>query len=192
MYLDAMKQLLFLLISIFACASARGQAEDTVFITCNRDPYGNQVKYRTDTIVFPSEMMRNYLVGTTRLPGTHNSMAAFEYGLSFINVTKSACRQDVTAKGGKDHINGITATDTSLTIDMTIYDNCCYDFLCDIRTDSTGTLHLLYSGYGTYCSCECCFGLVYHLKIDRFEDTPELKAVMINDLGGTKRMIKKK
>ena len=168
--------------------------QDTVFIKYNKDQTGNTLKYGTDTVIFLSDMRRHILTGTAILNATHNSMGAMEYGIDFKKVTKSDCQQDVTIYGGKiqDKINSIITTDSTLVIDINIYDNCCYDFLCDISVDSSSTLNLVYYGYGTYCSCDCCFGLTYHLTITKGENIPEIKAVSINGNRNTIKQIKNK
>lgn len=169
-------------------------SQDTVFIKQNKDWTADTLNYITDTVIFESGMRRHILTGTAILPQTHNSIAAQEYGLYFSKIKKSDCKHDGAGEfsGDHDHINSVDHTDSTLTIDLTLYDNCCYDFLCDISVDSTGTLHLLYSGYGTYCSCDCCFGLTYYLMLSKENETPELKSIMLNYSRKTLTSIKKK
>lgn len=163
---------------------------DTVFIRGNVGKY-DSLYYATDTVIFPSVMQRHILAGTTVLPWTHNQQHAKGYGLWFAGVSKSDCKEDRNDFPVPDRINSVVATDSSLTIDINITDNCCYDFLCDISVDSTGTLNLIYYGYGTYCACDCCFGLTYNIAVLKFEDYDEVKAVMINGDRRTLKMINK-
>lgn len=162
--------------------------EDTVFIRQKID-WSDTLKYKTDTIIFRGEMDRNILIGTCVMPFTHNQLNAYGFGLELTKVSKSDCR-----RGGEevytsdDKINFITRTDTSMTVETTIYDNCCYDFLCDISVDSSGTLNLIYHGYGTYCACNCCFGLTFTFKRLDYTDYKEIKAIMIN---GNRKTIRK-
>lgn len=173
----------------FTQIKSEAEYQDTVFIRYNKDGTGNKLKYTTDTIIYESSLTRNMLIGTTILPLTYNQITAQEYGLYLTKVSKSNCKKDVTIYGGKllDHINSITKTDSSLIIDFNIYDNCCYDFLCDISIDSTGNLNLIYNGYGPYCSCDCCFGLIYAFKREKGNEIREIKSVLLN---GNKKTLK--
>ena len=166
--------------------------QDTVFIRYNKDANYDRLNYVVDTVIFQSSMRRHVLTGTCVLPATRNQMAAREYGLYFKKVVKSNCQKEIEFEGfDPDRINSILVTDTTLMIDINITDNCCFDFLCDCSVDSTGTLNLTYTGYGTYCSCDCCFGLTYYLLIYKEKDTPELKGVMINGNRKTLKAINK-
>jgi hypothetical protein len=171
---------------------AFAQSPDTVFIRQDHN-FDDSLIYATDTIIFESGMRKQILIGTTILPGTHNQMGARGSGLYLQKVSKSDCQQDVTEYGGGilDKINSISVSDSTMTIDINIYDNCCYEFLCDISVDSTGTLNLIYYGYGTYCSCDCCFGLTFHFIKEKSPDYSDIKAVMINDNRKTIKQIKK-
>lgn len=151
---------------------------DTVFVRKNTGWANDTLKYETDTLLFGSGSTRNFLAGTMVLPSTHNQMNARGYGLFLSKVTKSNCQGN--SKSGQDKINSILRTDSTLTIDITIYDNCCYDFLCDIAVDSSSVLNIIYHGYGTYCGCECCFGITYHFTLEHLPEYGEIKAAMIN------------
>ena len=187
-----LKNIILLLTSILFSTITLAQSPDTVFIRQDHN-FDDTLIYATDTIVFESGMSKQILIGTTILPGTHNQMGARGSGLYLQKVTKSNCQQDVTKYGGgmQDKINSIITTDSTMTIDINIYDNCCYEFLCDISVDSTGTLNLIYYGYGTYCSCDCCFGLTFHFIKEKNPDYSDIKAVMVNDNRKTIKQIKK-
>ncbi len=109
-------------------------------------------------------------------------------GKKAILITESSCQKAVDHLE-KGKINTIIETDSTLTIDINITDNCCFAFLCDMTVDSTATLKLIYHGYGTYCACNCCFGLTYHFG--KRNAYPKIKAVMINDERETLKQIKK-
>ena len=170
---------------------AYGQ-QDTVFIKYNKDWTKDQINYQTDTVVFPSGMRRHMLFGTTILPSTKTQIFALNYGLSLSTVSKSNCQSpDESFYSKADEINTITSTDSTILINLNIYDNCCYDFLCDFSVDSLGVLNLIYYGYGTYCSCSCCFGLIYEFKKHQYHnDQKDIIAVMINDDRRTLKKIK--
>jgi hypothetical protein len=118
-------------------------------------------------------------------------MMARGYGLYLNKVTKSNCQGNANEKWSPDKINSVINTDSTLTVDINITDNCCYEFLCDNSVDSTGTLNLIYYGYGTYCACDCCFGLTFHFVKIKSPDYSDIKAIMINDNRKTIKPIKK-
>lgn len=155
--------------------------QDTLFIRHSLPAFDSLI-YTTDSIVFRSQMANHYLVGTTILPNTNNRMMAMHYGMYLNGVRITACEGEAEAYGDDafNKVEAVRTTDTSMVIDLKIFDNCCFDFLCDAIVDSTGTLDLLFTGYGTYCSCDCCFGLTYLFEIRFDEDTPPIKQVMIN------------
>ena len=166
------------------------QSPDTAFIRQDHN-FDDTLIYSTDTVIFESGMRKQILIGTTVLPGTHNQMSARGNGLYLKKVTKSDCRGDANEKWVPDKINSIVNSDTTLTVDINIMDNCCYEFLCDISVDSTATLNLINYGYGTYCSCECCFGLTFHFLKIKSPDYTEIKAIMINGNSKTIKPINK-
>ncbi len=155
--------------------------QDTVFMRHSQDwPY-DTLTYVTDTVVFPTGMMRHILIGTSILSWTNNQQNAKGFGIYFDKVTKSDCQSDgPEVYRSKDKINSIISTDSTLMVDINVYDNCCFDFLCDIAVDSTGTLDLIYYGYGTSCSCLCCFGLKFDFSKMNYVEYVKLKGVMLN------------
>lgn len=180
-----------ILLGLVCLLSLHTVGQDSVFIRHSEDWAADTLNYVTDTVVFPSGMMRHILTGTTVLPSTHNQMRARGYGLYLDAVSKSDCQGDgEEAYHSEDKINVIQNTDSSLSVDITIYDNCCYDFLCDITVDEEGTLNLIYQGYGSYCACECCYGLVFHISKLEHEDYSDVKAVMLSGLKSTKRKLR--
>lgn len=179
-----------LLITILFSTVASAQSPDTVFIRQDHN-FDDTLIYSTDTIVFESGMRKCILLGTTILPGTSNQIMAMGYGLYLHKVAKSDCQSNADERWNPDKINAVMNTDSSLIVDINITDNCCYEFLCDISVDSLGTLNLIYYGYGTYCSCNCCFGLTFQLEKEKGPDYSEIKAVMINGNRKTLKQIKK-
>jgi hypothetical protein len=179
-----------LFISVLFSTVALAQSPDTVFIRQDHN-FNDTLIYSTDTIIFESGMRKQILIGTTILPSTHNQMMAREYGLYLKKVVKSDCQGDAFEKGNPDKINSVINTDSTLSVDINITDNCCYEFLCDISVDSTATLSLIYYGYGTYCACDCCFGLTFYFAKEKSPDYSDIKAVMINDNRKTIKQVKK-
>jgi hypothetical protein len=168
--------------------------KDTIFIRHNNDWTANKLAYTVDTVIFESGMRRHILTGTTILPFTHAQREARYHGYQFTKVNLSPCRESLEESYfGKDHIDLIQNDDSSLVVEMTIYDNCCYSFLCDSNVPSDSTLNLTYIGYGTYCDCDCCFGLTYSFTKDSQYSGPgllnKIKWVSINgDLKTIKRI----
>lgn len=182
-----MNHVLIILIAICISTSAYSQ-QDTVLIKYKKSWKDNL--FVTDTVFFPSSMYRHMLFGTTILPATNNQMYARSYGLYFDQVAKSECLQSgEEVYRSKDKINSIASTDSTLVVDLSVYDNCCYDFLCDVAIDSMGTVNIIYYGYGTNCACECCFGLTYRFSLAKDLSYPALKAVMLNGRRETMKKI---
>lgn len=184
------------LIALFSL-SAKAQVPDTVFMSA-KPKFENLSDYRTDTIIFHSDMERNILIGTTFLPYSENQMYARAYGLQLKKMEKSDCQKDEEfSYKYRDKYNAIVLKDTSLVVDLNIYENCCYDFICDIAIDKmedgSHVLNLIYYGYGVHCACDCCFGLVYHFKLGAYgrkSDFEAVKYVMINGDKKTLRAIR--
>jgi hypothetical protein len=154
---------------------------DTVFIRTNATDDVDLPIYETDTILFFSPWERRILIGTCIMPSTENQMEAYGYGLWFESIEKSDCQSHgEEVYYNADRINYIEKTDSTLKIDLNIFTNCCYDFLCDYSVDSTGTLNLIYHGYGSFCACDCCFGLTYNIRISPYPDARELSYVQLN------------
>lgn len=156
-------------------------SQDTVYISATEDWTADSLKYKTDTIVFSSGLVRNLLVGTCRIPSTSNQINAYGWGLYFKKVTGSDCDDNGERKFKfTDRVNSYLVTDSSLLIDITIRENCCYDFLCDISIENNETLNLMFTGYGGNCGCTCCFGLVYEFELMNPEDFKKIKSITIN------------
>jgi hypothetical protein len=188
-----MKQVTVLMVIIISGLNAYCQ-EDTVFIKHAKDWTSDTLVYVTDTVLFSSGMVRHILTGTTVLPETHNQVLCKGYGLYLKKVTKSDCQgsEDWLYKS-EEKINSIEITDSTITVDINIKDNCCYDFLCEIVVDENKTLNLIYQGYGSYCACDCdcCFGLTYHIKKVLTDHYPQVTAVMLEGKQETLTEIKK-
>jgi hypothetical protein len=146
------------------CQNNNRTLQDTVFIRYNDNQENDIINYVTDTIVPESGVSKEIMInghygymlwGTTILPTGANMIFHSEYGLNFVKVTKSNCLRDEYAEDFEgvaeaaedldDHINSILITDSTLIIDFNIIHNCCYEFLCDINIDTTGTLSILLS-----------------------------------------------
>lgn len=187
-----MKHIIFLFILISFAMDMYGQA-DTVFMKYDSDQYDDSIIYETDTVIFYTPRERHILIGTTIIPYTHNQINARGYGLYLEKVTKTDCKKDLANSRitYKNKINSVFRNDSILIVETQIFDNCCYSFLCDVSLDSSAILNLLFQGYGTYCSCDCCFGLTYQFRIEIQPEYEKIKAIMINGNLKTVRGIKK-
>lgn len=175
-----MRTLASLILIFCSTIPIKGQ-NDTVFIRYVEKEVNSKPVYTTDTVMVYQRPPRIVLVGTTVLPATKNYSNLMGYDLQLFKVEKSDCKSSgIEAYQNSDTINYIKQTDSTLTVDLTIYDNCCYDFLCDASVDSSGTLDLIYYGYGTLCSCRCCFGLTYHFQVLNYRDKEKLTGILIN------------
>ncbi|TXI82927.1 MAG: hypothetical protein E6Q44_00530 [Flavobacteriales bacterium] len=180
-------------IASFALASslAAAQAEkDTVFIKANVTPYDSTVSYRIDTLLFDSPMMRHILVGTTVLTASPKNESARNFGYSLLALGASACQKELDgpAKDGSDRVISVLRNDTMWIIETNISSNCCHSFLGEIEVVDGSILNLIYHGYGTYCFCECCFGLTYRIGREIFVDPKDVNQFMIN---GDKRTLRR-
>lgn len=185
----------FFLACILSFSSCFAQ-QDTVFIRYT-DKLADALSYKVDTLLYSSILMSsNILVGTTALPNTENQMAARSYGLHFIGVEASQCddtpesRYKWQSAEIPHEIIKVEMTDSLMSVDISLYSNCCYDFLCDVAVLEGGVLNLIYHAYGkSHCTCSCCFGLNYQMSFP-FEarEGKKLTGVVIN---GDMRTLKK-
>jgi hypothetical protein len=185
-----MRQLYLSITFLFSAFTGFAQ-QDTVFVRYASDyDVHDMPTYTTDTIVFPVISARQILVGTTVIPWSHNSMTVRGTGYLLTEVKLSPCNSDLEPDYN-DHIESIRQTDSTLEIDIAISDNCCYSFLCDASVDSNNVMHLMYTGYGNYCACDCCFGLTYVFENMHYDDVQPLDAVMIDTLPATMKKLRR-
>jgi len=187
-----MKKLSIVLIFISITTSVLGQLDnDTVFLKYNKDIYKEKPNYNIDTIIFDTPMARQILYGTTVLPCTRNQQIAKGYGLFLNSVSITPCYEN--DKLLNSEIIAIAANKGNLTIEVKYWGNCCHSFLCDLEVKNDTVLNLIIHGYGTtYCSCDCSFGLTYHISTMKFFELDKLKYIMINGEEETKNKIKTK
>ena len=159
---------------------------DTVFIKYDPDGFDDILEYKTDTLLFQSQNSRHLLVGTTSLPETKNQMTTWKYGLQFEKVNPTECLSGNSIS--TDTINYIESTDSTLVIDVNVYDNCCFSFLCDVSIDNSGIMNLISTGYGGTCGCNCNFCLTFIFNKKNDVKYPNIEGVMVN---GNRKSIKK-
>ena len=173
-------------LAICACLAviaAFGQVEmDTVFIKLNATPFDSTISYKIDTVLFDSPVVRHLLIGTTVLVASPKNQGTRNFGYDLFKIESSACQKELDGppKGGSDRVVRVTRTDTLWTVELNITSNCCHSFLGEIEVVDGSTLNLVYHGYGTSCSCDCCFGLTYSIYREKFVDPRDITTFMIN------------
>lgn len=166
------------------------QLSDTLFLRYADDyDINDNPIYVTDTMTFASPLARQILVGTTVLPNALRMWTAEERGFYLYKVEALPCSGgEELPDFGNDKITDIRMTDSTLEVDVTIYDNCCFNFLCTASVDSTNTMHIEYIGYGALCACSCCFGLTYVFSCnDYFKDQEHVETIMIGEYEASRR-----
>lgn len=182
-----MKHLIFLFFLIGLQCNLSAQS-DTVVIVRSNTLSGNEPT--ADTFLFDSPMLGQVLIGTCILPGTSGQNNAYGNGVWFEKVTKSDCMNNGDeAYNGSSRINSFAINDSTLVVDMTFIDNCCYEFLCDVEMGEDGILHLNNTGYGSLCACLCCFGVQYHFTLNKDSEYYNLKGIMLGNDEKTLRKI---
>lgn len=187
MYLFKMKILLktlTLVLILSRLSSLYGQIaeNDTVFI--KKEVHFKKVEI--DTIIIkggipPSQP--KVLIGTTFLPYSNKMIGLLNKGLSPIKLEViEECNGSITPKNFKDYPKFIKIVRNSnqLTIDVSIFANCCHNFLGEAEVIENDTLNLIYTSYGGFCSCNCCFTLRYKFNTSMEKNYQILKYVTIN------------
>ena len=165
---------------------------DTVFMKYNKDTFEEKPNYKTDTVIFDTPNARQILYGTTVLPWTQNQQIAKGYGLYLDSVSMTPCQQELGKMPDmKNQVFAVNQVKDGLTIEIKYWGNCCHSFLCDIEVKNDATVNLIIQGYGaTYCSCDCCFGLTYHLTTMKVDEFDKLKFITINGDEKDKKALK--
>lgn len=179
--------ILFLVIPFVGVAQT-----DTTFITYDRNIHDDTLIYETDTVINEGIFGREILAGTTVLPMSRNNIGAMAHGFTLTKIDFAPCKnrgREIVRLRDTEVIS-VFKTDTSWTADLKVIDNCCYDFLCEINIKNDSILDFIYTGYGDHCGCNCCFGLVYEIKLEDYskDDIAKVTHTMLN---GRKSTIKK-
>lgn len=175
------------IISIFSIiiAAFNMQAQttpmDTVFVKRN---VGNN-QFEVDTLFIPSGRSSiQVLAGTTFLPYTDKMIGLLNRGLSPISLEViSECDDSWSPKSNTEYpiFLATERNADTLTIDVAIVANCCHNFLGEAEVIGSDTLNLVYTSYGNFCSCQCCFTLRYKFDTSMELQYGELKHVSINN-----------
>lgn len=172
-----MKKIAALVFLVFTSLSTSAQDVylDTVFV---KRMVGFD-EFEMDTLVVPSHSFNQVLVGTTFLPYSDKMIRLLNDNISPISLELlNECNGSIDPNKFDDYpqFDFVSMDSNVLTIDVTVIANCCHNFLGEAELVGTDTLNLLYTSYGGFCSCSCCFTLRY--KFDVSGDF--LKFVTIN------------
>jgi len=136
---------------------------DTVFI--KRTVHTEKTEIDTVIIIGGiSPAQPQVLIGTTFLPYSNKMIGLLNDGLSPISLELvQGCDRAVEPWSFKDYpiFREITRDSTTLTIEVSVIANCCHNFLGEAEVIGKDTLNLVYTSYGGFCSCQCCFTLKY-------------------------------
>lgn len=64
------------------------------------------------------------------------------------------------------NLTEITFDKDTFTVDFSIVDNCCSEFLCEAEMIDESTLNIIYHPFGRHCSCYCKFEMQYTFTFD--------------------------
>ncbi|MDL2297457.1 hypothetical protein LJC37_05835 [Bacteroidales bacterium OttesenSCG-928-E04] len=175
-------KLLIFALTIFQLTKAMGQDSelDTVFV--KRAIGVNE--FEIDTLFIPSGRSSiQVLTGTMFLPYTDKMIGLLNNGLSPISLEIIQECDDSANPGTFDEypkFTSITRNENILAIEVSIVANCCHNFLGEAEVVGKDTLNLVYTSYGGFCSCECCFTLRYKFDTSMEEVYQILNHVTIN------------
>lgn len=107
------------------------------------------------------------LVGSVALPMTPGQLQLMNYGIMLRGFSESPCMNEgMEPPSGSDHITGVQRSDNVLTITVQVSAYCGAHFLADAFVQDESILVLNYMEYGSWASCECCYGLTYVFELD--------------------------
>lgn len=141
-------------------------------------------EFEIDTLFIPSGRSSiQVLTGTMFLPYTDKMIGLLNNGLSPISLEIIQECDDSANPGTFDEypkFTSITRNENILAIEVSIVANCCHNFLGEAEVVGKDTLNLVYTSYGGFCSCECCFTLRYKFDTSMEEVYQILNHVTIN------------
>ena len=156
-------KIIVLLIGIVQCNLSYSQIveNDTVFVKRIVHTEITEI----DTMIIKggiSPAQPEVLIGTTFLPYTSKMIGLLNEGLSPISLELvNDCDNSIGRESFKDYpvFKEIKRDSTVLTIEVSVIANCCHNFLGEAEVAGKDTLNLVYTSYGGFCSCSCCFTL---------------------------------
>lgn len=137
-------------------------------------------EFEMDTFVVKSQNISQVLVGTMMLPYTDKNIYLINQGITPISLELvEECDGGIDPAKSVEYpqIIHVDYSSSILTIKVVVVANCCHNFLGEAELIGKDTLNLLYTSYGGFCSCSCCFTLQYKFDLD---DEVSLKHIKIN------------
>ncbi|MBI3218007.1 MAG: hypothetical protein HYZ44_00695 [Bacteroidetes bacterium] len=172
-----------LTLAVFQLTTVMGQKAkpDTVFV--KRTVGVNE--FEIDTLfIAGGRSTTQVLTGTMFLPYSDRMIRLLNNGLSPISLEIiQECNNTTDPKTFKEYPKFISTTraGNTLTIDVSIVANCCHNFLGEAEVVGKDTLNIVYTSYGGFCSCNCCFTLRYKFNTSMEKEYQVLKYVTINN-----------
>lgn len=181
--IQIIKQIVLILaLVIFPLTNAIGQnaEKDTVFV--KRTVGVNE--FEIDTLyISGGQSSTQVLVGTMFLPLSDKMIGLLNNGLSSISleiIQECDNTTDPTTFHEYPKFRSTSRVGNTLTIDVSIIANCCHNFLGEAEVVGKDTLNLVYTSYGGFCSCSCCFTLRYKFDTSMEDMYQVLNHVTIN------------
>ncbi len=181
--IQIIKQIVLILaLAIFPLTNAIGQnaEKDTVFV--KRTVGINE--FEIDTLyISGGQSSTQVLVGTMFLPLSDKMIGLLNNGLSPISleiIQECDNTTDPTTFHEYPKFRSTSRVGNKLTIDVSIIANCCHNFLGEAEVVGKDTLNLVYTSYGGFCSCSCCFTLRYKFDTSMEDMYQVLNHVTIN------------
>ncbi len=175
-------KILLLTLGIFQLTTVFGQKTelDTVFV--KRSIGINE--FAIDTLYIPGgRSSTQVLVGTMFLPSSDKMNGLLNNGLSPISLEIiQECDNTTDPRTFNEYPKFISTSRVGniLTIDVSVIANCCHNFLGEAEVIGSDTLNLVYTSYGGFCSCNCCFTLRYKFDTSMENIYQVLNYVTIN------------
>lgn len=176
-------KILLLTLVIFQLSPIFGQnAEfDTVFV---KKAVGTN-EFEIDTLYISSGIgYDQVLVGTTFLPSSEKMFLLENKGLLPISLEIiEECDNTTDPETFNEYPKFLSTSrvGNTLTIDVSVIANCCHNFLGEAEVVGKDTLNLLYTSYGGYCACSCCYTLRYKFDTSEEDYSKALSFVTINN-----------
>jgi hypothetical protein len=175
-------KILLLTLGIFQLTTVFGQKTelDTVFV--KRTVGINE--FEIDTLYIPGgRSSTQVLAGTMFLPSSDKMNGLLNNGLSPISFEIiQECDNTTDPRTFNQYPKFISTSrvGNTLTIEVSVIANCCHNFLGEAEVKGKDTLNLVYTSYGGFCSCECCFTLRYKFDTSMEDIYQVLNYVTIN------------
>lgn len=162
------------------CSLSLQAQKDTVFIKKSL----GQGEFDMDTLfITAGRSSIQVLAGTTFLPYSDKMIELLNHGLAPVDLK---IIEECTGNLSKEELENypqfiaVKREENQLCIEVKVVANCCHNFLGEAEVVNGTTLNLLYTSYGGFCGCQCCFGLRYTFDTTLEKKDQLLQKVTIN------------